>query len=209
MWLDLGFINGADMNRTTPQSLVWLSLALGLQALLLTHTVLLFNYGISLRGDGLELLLLITTLVISVLVLFRGAFQRPRWFQGLYILNCIGFVPLVLSAMVMGLGIYATDPIDTFVAPSGTQIALKNHAGLLGCSVDPYLVEGVIERSIYRKDNHIYCFNSHSAPSSFTIEAAQWSPDETQLTVTVNRGGENNDYTFEVGPAQATPQSTP
>ncbi|MEO0534935.1 MAG: hypothetical protein AAF215_13845 [Cyanobacteria bacterium P01_A01_bin.123] len=175
-----------------------LPLATSLQVLLFTHMVLVLRYGISLRGNGLEILLLIATIVLSIQALFKVSFKRsPRWLKGLYIANCIGLLPLWLTATIMGFCIHGTPIVGTFDAPSGTRITLKQHIGLLGCSVRPYIIQGVVERRIYHEDNYVFCALAFT--ESKPIEVVRWSPNETQLILTIDQ----EDYTFEVAPETA------
>lgn len=172
--------------------------ALILQGLLFTHLVFARQYGISLRGEGLEILLLITAIVVSVGAVFRVRFQKsPRWLKSLYILNGINFVPLGVTMLLMAFSLYATDPVGTYVAPNGTRITLKNHAGLLGCSVHPYRIDGILEHFIDQGENYIFCFD---AIDSTRIEAVRWSPDETQLVLTLNQAGYIEDQIFVLEP---------
>lgn len=178
-----------------------LLLALSLQALLFTHMVFLLRHGISLKGDVLEILLLVATIIVTGWVIAKISFQRsPGWLRGIYILNCFGVIPLGLTVVLMGLCMYATITFGTFEAPSGTLITLKEHAGLLGCSVRPYIVQGMFEHLIYRKDNDIFCF---TPSGSKTVGAVRWSPNETQLILTLDQ----EDYTFELVPLPVSSSS--
>ena len=137
----------AMRSRPVPKSaLIALLLALALQGLLLANFGLVFYYNISLRGEGLEIVLLSTTTVVSLWALFQVSWSRsPRWLKSLYALNCIALLLLPWIAMLMGLGFYAVDPLGTFESPSGTQITLNNHAGIVGRSIEPYRIVGLIE----------------------------------------------------------------
>ncbi|NJN20055.1 MAG: hypothetical protein HC812_01120 [Leptolyngbya sp. RL_3_1] len=187
------------MTRAMSKSVLTLLLALVLQGLLFANFAFAFQYGISLRGDGLEILLLVATAVVGILALLRVSWSRwPSWLQSLYVLNCINLVLLLWVAVLMGLGIYAVRPVATFKAPSGTQIILKNHAGLLGCTIDPYRIEGILERRIDHRENDTFCLNIATRDQ---IEAVRWSSDETQLILTLNRDGTIKDHTFELEPS--------
>ncbi|MEM7794547.1 MAG: hypothetical protein AAF579_08845 [Cyanobacteria bacterium P01_C01_bin.118] len=169
--------------------------ALSLQVLLFIHLILLFQYEMSLRGEGLEVLLLITTIAISVKVIFYSRVeQSSRWIKNLYLLNCFGQLPIWLSATVMVLFIYVTDTIGAFQSPSGTYIVLKSQSGLLGCSVHPYIVQGLFEQRLYQED-YVSCFNFLDTK----IAKTTWNSDETNLTVSVEATGED-EYTFNLTP---------
>ncbi|MEO1094701.1 MAG: hypothetical protein AAFX01_07350 [Cyanobacteria bacterium J06638_28] len=195
----------ADVNHRFnvpyPQLTMWL-IALSLQALLFTHMVLLFRYGISLKGDALEILLLIATMIATGWVIAKVSFQRsPPWLKSIYILNCMGAMPIAGTIAVMGLFMYATNTFGTFEAPSGTVITLKEHGGLLGCSVHPYVIQGVLEHHIDQEDNYVFCFMPLDSDS---VEAVRWSPDETQLTLTVDE----DEYTFELIPLTSSSRTS-
>ncbi|MEM9008641.1 MAG: hypothetical protein AAGE59_34675 [Cyanobacteria bacterium P01_F01_bin.86] len=180
-------------------------LALGLQALVLTGMVLVTHYGISLRGEMLEVGLIIATVIVSVWAVSQLAILRqprvPKWFKALYWINCLGIVPLAFATLMLGLGLYSVKPLGVFESPSGTQIALKEHIGLLGCSVYPYRIQGAIEQHIANRDNAVPCF---TVSGLFTIKDVRWNPDETQLILTVaiqrsvNSDPSTEDYTFEL-----------
>lgn len=177
-------------------------IALSLQALMLVHTALLLGYETSFRGDLLELLLLAATTVASFWVLVKVSFQRsPRWLKTIYVLNGVGLWPLALAAVLMALGMYATDPIGSFQSPNGTSVTLKEHMGLLGCSIHPYIVQNMFEHPVDRRDQYIHCF---TPTGPFTVKDASWSADETQLTLTVERQESDGshvyveDYTFQL-----------
>lgn len=177
-----------------------LPLAIALQILLYIHLGLGIRYGISLRGDGLEILLLVATIIMSVQSLFRVSSERsPRWRKGLYIANCIGILPLCLTTIIMVLGfiLNLTPTIGTFEAPSSTRITLKQDNGWLGgCSAAPYIIRGITEQHIYREENFALQGNALCTLDKMQIEAVRWSPDETQLILTIDR----EDYTLEVTP---------
>ncbi|MGF1520793.1 MAG: hypothetical protein ACFBSF_00555 [Leptolyngbyaceae cyanobacterium] len=167
--------------------------ALSLQALTLIHTVLWLCYRTSLRGDTLELLLVAVTAIASFWVLLKVSFQRsPRWLKTMYVLNGVGLWPLALAAVLMALGMYATHTIGSFKSPNGISVTLKEHTGLLGCSIYPYIVQNMFERHIYRSDHYIYCF---TPTGSFTVKDTSWSADETKLILTVERQENESSHT--------------
>lgn len=175
-----------------------LPLTISLQILLFAHLVLALHYGISLRGHGLEILLLIVTIILSIQVLLRVSFKRsPRWKKNLYLVNCVNLLPLWLTATVMAFCIHGTPTVGTFDAPSGTRVTLKQHIGLLGCSVRPYIIHGAVERYIYREDNYIHCGSTFM--ESKPIEVVRWNPNETQLILIA----EQEEYIFEISPGAA------
>lgn len=180
-----------------------LPLAIALQILLFTHLGLGIRYGISLRGDGLEILLLVATIIFSVQSVFRVSFERsPWWRKGLYIANCIGILPLCLTTIIMVLGfiLNPTPIVGTFETPSGTRITLKQDTGWLGgCSADPYIVRGITEQHIYREENAALQGDVLCTLDEMQIEAVRWSPDETQLILTIAQ----EDYTLEVTPERS------
>ncbi|MEO1211131.1 MAG: hypothetical protein AAFX78_16520 [Cyanobacteria bacterium J06638_20] len=177
-----------------------LPVAIALQILLFTHLGLGIRYGITLRGDGLEILLLVATIILSVQSLFRVSSERsPWWRKGLYIANCIGILPLFLTTIIMVLGfiLNPTPTIGTFETPSGNQITLKQDTGWLGgCSVDPYIIRGITEQHIYREENAALQGDVLCNLGEMQIEAVRWSPDETQLILTIDQ----EDYRLEVTP---------
>ncbi|MEM0982279.1 MAG: hypothetical protein AAGH78_18675, partial [Cyanobacteria bacterium P01_H01_bin.58] len=180
-------------NVLYPRLTMWF-VALSLQALLFTHMVFLLRHGISLKGDGLEIWLLVATIIATGWVIAKVSFQRsPGWLKGIYIVNCLGAIPIGLTIGLMGLLMYATNTFGTFEAPSGTVITLKEHGGLLGCSVYPYVIQGIFEHRILQEDNYVFCFRPLESDS---VEAVRWNPDETQLMLTVDQ----EDYIFELAP---------
>ncbi len=179
-------------------------LALSLQVLLFTHTIIWLRDGVSLKGDSLELLLLLATIVTTSLAIATVSFQSlSRWLRSLYVLICAGTIPLGLTAIVMGLCMYATTPFGSFESSSGTIITLKEYAGLLGCSVRPYIIQGLFEQQVYREDNYIHCFTPFIPSGSTPVDDVRWSPDETQLILTIDQ----EDYIFELMPLPTSSSS--
>ena len=178
---------------------MYLKAAICLQVLLFIHLALVSHCRISLRGEGLEIFLLVITLVISLWVFMCGQPEKAnRRIKRLYLLNAIGQLPLWVTAIVMMVSIYATDTIGAFNTPSGNHILLKIEANILGCSVYPYVVHGVFEQLIHQQD-HTICFPFLESK----ILKTTWSDDETKFTVSIkNPHGleESEDYTFKITP---------
>ena len=93
----------------------------------------------------------------------------------------------------MALLMYVTYPMDTFQSERGAIVTLKEHSGLLGCSIHPYRVTRPMEQLIYQGDNYIHCFQLGTGQPAIT--AARWSDDETHLTITAD----GRTHTFELG----------
>ncbi|NER82610.1 MAG: hypothetical protein F6K42_24235 [Leptolyngbya sp. SIO1D8] len=160
----------------------------------------LLRDGISLRGNGLEILLLVATIITSIQALLRTPLQRStQWRKVLYWVNCLGLLPLCLSALLMGLLIYGTPAVGTFAAPSGTRISLKQHIGLLGCQVHSYRIQGAIEHHLNHRGNTVSCWPAFA--ESKPIDSWRWNVDETQLILTI----EETEYIFEIAPNASTP----
>jgi hypothetical protein len=170
-------------------------LALLLQAMLFIHLFMVVRWGISLRGNGWELGLLAIAAITSMIFLIRPLIKAPvrRWQRGLYGLNLFCLIPLLLTAALMALSMYATHPMGTFQSEQGAIVTLKEHRGLLGCSIHPYRVTGPMEQLIDQGDNYIHCFQLGTGEPPIT--AAHWNDDQTQLTITA--AGEA--YTFDLG----------
>lgn len=105
------------------------------------------------------------------------------------------------TAVIMGLLIYSTSTLGKFKAPSGTRITLKSHSGLLGCSVHPYVIQGITEHLVFQEDNFIHCFTflDERPIKPRPVDAVSWSPDEAQLILTIDQ----EDYSFELAPTTA------
>ena len=170
---------------------MWL-VALSLQVLLFIHFGLLLQHDLSLRGEGLEILLLVTTMVSSGWIIFRGRHRaRSQWTKVLYGLNALSQFPLWITAILMGLSMYVTHTIGTFEMSDGTRVLLKGQSGLLGCSVHPYITYGLFEQRVYQEE-YVSCFDFLDAE----ILTSSWNSDETLLTIEL----EDVSHTFELKP---------
>ncbi|MDA0672374.1 MAG: hypothetical protein O3C67_01525 [Cyanobacteria bacterium] len=171
-------------------------MALGYLALLLQSALLLnlwttLRWGLSLRGEAWEWGLLAIAAIASTLFLSRPPQGHwSRWQRRLYGLNLFCLIPLLLTAALMAVLMYAIHPMGTFQSGQGAIVTLKEHAGLLGCSIHPYRVTGPMERLIDQGDNYIHCFQLGTDQPAITT--TRWNDDQTQLTLSA--AGET--YTF-------------